>query len=109
MADQPLRAGLQRELGFHYASDTRVPGRLRRCSTTAPPRFRSCRLPLPTLDELIGRAELRGVDPVDHVLAVTAAVPARDHVSHCTPSSRAARICLRSSGCCAPGSSAVRA
>ena len=35
---------------------------------------------LPTLDELIGRAELRGVDPVDHLLAVTAGVPARDHV-----------------------------
>jgi len=35
---------------------------------------------LPTLDELIGRAELRGVDPVDHVLAVTAAVPCARHV-----------------------------
>jgi len=82
MADQPLRAG--------PATRTRLPLRLRYARyrtvrAAARPRrrrgFRSCRPPLPTLDELIGRAELRGVDPVDHVLAVTAAVPApRDHV-----------------------------
>src|SRR5204863_415155 len=35
---------------------------------------------LPTLDELIGRADLRGVEPVDHLLAVTAGALPRDHV-----------------------------
>ncbi len=35
---------------------------------------------LPTLDELIGRPDLEGVDPVDHLLALTAADPERDHV-----------------------------
>jgi undecaprenyl phosphate-alpha-L-ara4FN deformylase len=35
---------------------------------------------LPTLDELIGRPDLEGVDPVDHLLALTAADAERDHV-----------------------------
>ncbi len=35
---------------------------------------------MPTLDELIGRADLRGVEPVDHLLAVTAGALPRDHV-----------------------------
>jgi hypothetical protein len=35
---------------------------------------------LPTLDELIGRPDLEGVDPVDHLLAFTAHEPQRDHV-----------------------------
>ena len=35
---------------------------------------------LPTLDELIGRVDLRGVDPVDHLLAVTGCAPERHHV-----------------------------
>jgi undecaprenyl phosphate-alpha-L-ara4FN deformylase len=34
---------------------------------------------LPTLDELIGRADLAGVDPVDHLLALTENAD-RDHV-----------------------------
>src|SRR2546426_4958397 len=36
---------------------------------------------LPTLDELIGRTDLRGVDPVDHLLAVTAAARSEEHTS----------------------------
>jgi undecaprenyl phosphate-alpha-L-ara4FN deformylase len=35
---------------------------------------------LPTFDELIGRADLRGADPVDHLLALTTGAPARDQV-----------------------------
>ncbi|HJS89015.1 MAG TPA: polysaccharide deacetylase family protein [Steroidobacteraceae bacterium] len=64
---------LERELGFRYASDTRgtspfvplVDGRevpVPQLPTT-----------LPTLDELIGRADLAGVDPVEHLLALTEA------------------------------------
>src|SRR3979409_876266 len=71
---------LQRELGFHYASDTRGTGPfvpLLDHGAAAVPQLPT---PLPTLDELTGRAGLRGVDPVDHLLAVTAGVPARDHV-----------------------------
>jgi peptidoglycan/xylan/chitin deacetylase (PgdA/CDA1 family) len=71
---------LERELGFRYASDTRgvcpfvpvVDG----AEVTVP------QLPttLPTLDELIGRPDLEGVDPVDHLLALTAQDADRDHV-----------------------------
>jgi undecaprenyl phosphate-alpha-L-ara4FN deformylase len=35
---------------------------------------------LPTLDELIGRPDLAGADPVDHLLALTARTPTRDQV-----------------------------
>ena len=35
---------------------------------------------LPTLDELIGRPDLNGEDPVDHLLRLTAAAPGRDQV-----------------------------
>ena len=71
---------LEAELGFRYASDARgvcpfvplVVGNERavlQLPTT-----------LPTLDELIGRPDLEGVDPVDHLLALTDADPGRDHV-----------------------------
>jgi undecaprenyl phosphate-alpha-L-ara4FN deformylase len=71
---------LEQELGFRYASDTRGNGPflplLDRTAATVP------QLPttLPTLDELIGRADLNGADPVDHLLALTARAPQRDHV-----------------------------
>jgi peptidoglycan/xylan/chitin deacetylase (PgdA/CDA1 family) len=71
---------LQQELGFRYASDTRGRGpflpRLAHGSSSVP------QLPttLPTFDELIGRADLAGVDPVDHLLALTDAAGVRDHV-----------------------------
>ena len=35
---------------------------------------------LPTLDELIGRPDLGGVDPVDHLFSLTDTRPDRDHV-----------------------------
>lgn len=71
---------LQQELGFRYASDTR--GRapflplLDHGAATVP------QLPttLPTLDELIGRTDLHGADPVDHLLALTGAGASREHV-----------------------------
>jgi peptidoglycan/xylan/chitin deacetylase (PgdA/CDA1 family) len=71
---------LQEELGFRYASDTRGRGpflpRLAQGSASVP------QLPttLPTFDELIGRADLAGVDPVDHLLALTDAPGVREHV-----------------------------
>ena len=71
---------LEGELGFRYASDTRgstpfLPA-LDHGNTTV------AQLPttLPTLDELIGRVDLRGADPVDHLLALTADAPERDQV-----------------------------
>jgi undecaprenyl phosphate-alpha-L-ara4FN deformylase len=72
--------GLQQELGFRYASDTRGSGPflplLEHATGTVP------QLPttLPTLDELIGRADLPGADPVDHLLTLTAAGARREHV-----------------------------
>jgi peptidoglycan/xylan/chitin deacetylase (PgdA/CDA1 family) len=72
--------GLQQALGFRYASDTRGTGPflplLDHAAATVP------QLPttLPTLDELIGRPDLQGADPVDHLLALTDGAPARDQV-----------------------------
>jgi undecaprenyl phosphate-alpha-L-ara4FN deformylase len=71
---------LERQLGFRYASDTRgsepflplVEGR-----AVAVPQLPTT---LPTLDELIGRTDLATTDPVDHLLALTAVAPAREHV-----------------------------
>ncbi|HEV3181302.1 MAG TPA: polysaccharide deacetylase family protein [Steroidobacteraceae bacterium] len=71
---------LERQLGFRYASDTRGRGPflplLAEGSASVP------QLPttLPTFDELIGRADLAGVDPVDHLLGVTDAPGSREHV-----------------------------
>ena len=71
---------LQQELGFRLASDTRgstpfLPqlahglGRVPQLPTT-----------LPTLDELIGRPDLHGAGPVEHLLALTAAATGHDQV-----------------------------
>jgi undecaprenyl phosphate-alpha-L-ara4FN deformylase len=71
---------LEQELGYRYASDTRgtapflpevgdVQGSVPQLPTT-----------LPTLDELIGRPDLAGADPIDHLLATTDAAPGRDQV-----------------------------
>jgi undecaprenyl phosphate-alpha-L-ara4FN deformylase len=71
---------LEQALGFRYASDTRGAGpflpALDHAAGTVP------QLPttLPTLDELIGRPDLHGTDPVDHLLALTAAGAGGDHV-----------------------------
>ena len=71
---------LQQELGFRYASDTRG-------SAPFLPRLahgvgRVAQLPttLPTLDELIGRPDLHGADPVEHLLGLTSAAAGRDQV-----------------------------
>ncbi|MGH8208679.1 MAG: polysaccharide deacetylase family protein [Steroidobacteraceae bacterium] len=71
---------LEQELGFRYASDTRgvcpfVP--VAGGAEVAVPQLPTT---LPTLDELIGRPDLDGVDPVDHLLALTAQDAERDHV-----------------------------
>jgi peptidoglycan/xylan/chitin deacetylase (PgdA/CDA1 family) len=71
---------LQQALGFRYASDTRGTGpflpELDSGTGTVP------QLPttLPTFDELIGRPDLNGADPVDHLLATTDGRRGRDEV-----------------------------
>jgi len=71
---------LEQQLGFRYASDTRgvcpfvpVVGGVE----VAVPQLPTT---LPTLDELIGRPDLEGVEPVDHLLALTTQDEQRDHV-----------------------------
>jgi len=69
---------LEAEFGFRYASDTR--GRepfLPAGRADAVPQLPTT---LPTFDELIGRDDLAGQDPVDHLLALSAAQPGRDQV-----------------------------
>lgn len=63
---------LERELGFRYASDTR--GACPFMPVVQGREVAVAQLPttLPTLDELIGREDLGGVDPVEHLLALTA-------------------------------------
>ncbi len=63
--------GLEQELGFRYASDTR--GRCPFLPMVAGSEIPVPQLPttLPTLDELIGREDLGGAAPVDHLLALT--------------------------------------
>jgi len=63
--------GLERELGFRYASDTR--GASPFMPVVAGGEVPVPQLPttLPTLDELIGRDDLGGIDPVEHLLALT--------------------------------------
>jgi undecaprenyl phosphate-alpha-L-ara4FN deformylase len=71
---------LERELGFKYASDTR--GRAPFLPLLGPQLVGVPQLPttLPTLDELIGQPDLGNTDPVEHLLQLTSAVPARDQV-----------------------------
>lgn len=66
---------LERQLGFRYASDTRGTGPFLPVtggSVAAVPQLPTT---LPTLDELIGREDLGGEDPVHHLLSLTAAAP----------------------------------
>ncbi len=70
--------GLEQELGFRYASDTRGT-----CPFVPVVGGREVPVPqlpttLPTLDELIGREDLRGADPIEHLLTLTEG--GRDHV-----------------------------
>lgn len=63
--------GLERELGFRYASDARGVGPF--VPVVAGKEVPVPQLPttLPTLDELIGREDLREMDPVEHLLGLT--------------------------------------
>jgi hypothetical protein len=72
--------GLEEELGFRYASDARGTGPFTPVVNGIPVAVAQLPTTLPTLDELIGREDLGGIDPVDHLLKLTAAEPDRDHV-----------------------------
>jgi peptidoglycan/xylan/chitin deacetylase (PgdA/CDA1 family) len=72
--------GLEEQLGFRYASDARgqrpfIP--LVNGVAVGVPQLPTT---LPTLDELIGRADLNGADPVDYLLERTARAAASDQV-----------------------------
>ena len=71
---------LEQELGFRYASDTRGTGPFLPSGAGTPGAIPQLPTTLPTFDELIGREDLGSQDPVDHLLALTAAQPERDQV-----------------------------
>lgn len=74
---------LEREHGFTHASDTRGDAPFRPAlgaSRTADLGVPQWPTTLPTLDELIGHERLGAQDPVDFLLALTAATPGTDHV-----------------------------
>ena len=71
---------LEEALGFRYASDTRGTGPfvpLLETGSVAVPQLPTT---LPTFDELIGREDLGGIDPVDHLLAVSGSPATGAHV-----------------------------
>lgn len=70
---------LERELGFQYASDVRGAEPFLPTIAGKPVDLPQLPTTLPTLDELIGRVDLEGAAPVDHLLGLTAAAD-RDHV-----------------------------
>jgi peptidoglycan/xylan/chitin deacetylase (PgdA/CDA1 family) len=72
--------GLEEALGFRYASDVRGTGPFMPQVDGAAVSVPQLPTTLPTLDELIGREDLEGVDPVDHLLSLTDADPGRDQV-----------------------------
>ena len=71
---------LEQELGFRYASDTRGTGPFLPLEGGRNGSVPQLPTTLPTLDELIGRDDLGGEDPVGHLLSLTAAAPGRDQV-----------------------------
>lgn len=62
---------LERELGFRYASDTRGTSPFMPVAEGVEVAVPQLPTTLPTLDELIGREDLGGVEPVEHLLALT--------------------------------------
>ncbi|HEY2035467.1 MAG TPA: polysaccharide deacetylase family protein [Steroidobacteraceae bacterium] len=62
---------LERELGFRYASDTRGTAPFMPVAEGIEVAVPQLPTTLPTLDELIGREDLGGVEPVEHLLALT--------------------------------------
>jgi peptidoglycan/xylan/chitin deacetylase (PgdA/CDA1 family) len=71
---------LEKELGFRYASDTRGSGPFLPLLNEGRGAVPQLPTTLPTLDELIGRPDLKGEDPVEHLLRLTSASPGRDQV-----------------------------
>jgi undecaprenyl phosphate-alpha-L-ara4FN deformylase len=71
---------LEQQLGFAYASDTRGAAPFLPVHAGVPVPVPQLPTTLPTLDELIGRDDLNGNDPVEHLLALTQAAPERDQV-----------------------------
>ena len=71
---------LQARMGLRYASDTR--GTTPFIPVVDGKEIAVVQLPttLPTLDELIGREDLGGQDPVDHLLSLTERSPEQDQV-----------------------------
>jgi len=76
----PYVPALQAELGFRYASDTRGLEPFVPVSDHGGVRVPQLPTTLPTLDELIGRPDLQGIDPVDHLLSLTASTGTRPQV-----------------------------
>jgi undecaprenyl phosphate-alpha-L-ara4FN deformylase len=71
---------LERELGFRYASDGRGSGPFVPVANGVAVEVPQMPTTLPTLDELIGRPDLEGADPIEHLLSLTDREPNRDHV-----------------------------
>jgi undecaprenyl phosphate-alpha-L-ara4FN deformylase len=71
---------LQEELGFRYASDTRGTGPFVPLLETGTATVPQLPTTLPTFDELIGREDLDGVDPVDQLLVVSGSPLSGAHV-----------------------------
>ncbi len=71
--------GLERELGFLYASDGRGVGPFVPVVNGLAVEVPQMPTTLPTLDELIGRPDVEA-DPIDHLFALTTRHPDRDHV-----------------------------
>jgi peptidoglycan/xylan/chitin deacetylase (PgdA/CDA1 family) len=70
---------LERELGFRYASDGRGTGPFLPVANGRTVDVLQMPTTLPTLDELIGRPDIE-TDPIEHLSALTARHPDRDHV-----------------------------
>jgi undecaprenyl phosphate-alpha-L-ara4FN deformylase len=71
---------LEKELGFVYASDARGGGPFVPVVGGVEVPVPQMPTTLPTLDELIGRPDLDGVDPIGHLFSLTDQDPGRDHV-----------------------------
>jgi undecaprenyl phosphate-alpha-L-ara4FN deformylase len=71
---------LEQQLGFRYASDTRGSAPFLPLLDGAAAVVPQLPTTLPTFDELIGREDLGGEDPVDHLLGLTGRAPGGDQV-----------------------------
>lgn len=67
-------------MGFRYASDGRGTGPFVPVANGIAVDVPQMPTTLPTLDELIGRPDLDGIDPIEHLFSLTDATPGRDHV-----------------------------